>query len=131
MKKLFLLFISLIFFTGNIQAQSFVCTDLNYYSSDMTSSKVQKERNRWLGAKAVLTFYDNSMRIQWTDNNGRTESFILSKLNEDEYYSSEKYGNDTMTVRVKLQKWVAYIKSFTVNSYRNQTQIGNATFKRK
>lgn len=111
-------------------AQTFVCTDMNFYGRDWSSQKIQREKERGLGSKAVLTFYDNSLRLAWTDRKGETVNLILSKIKDDDYIIRETKIGKTQMMNIKLQKWVGYIKSFSVSVYENQRLIGSATFKR-
>ena len=113
-----------------IQAQTFVCTDINYYGPNYNPTSIQKNKARYLGSKATLTFYDKSLKISYSEK-GKSKSFVLDKVNDNEYHFYEKdlLGNVTKGV-VKLRKWTAYIKSFTLESYKNNSLEVNATFKR-
>ena len=112
-----------------IQAQTFVCTDINYYGSDMTPQKIQREKAKYLGSKATLTFYDNSLKL--SVNEGRkTESIVLDKINGSEYQFTENRGNDFRKIVIKLNKWVEYIRSFTIEVYKNHSLEGTVTYKR-
>jgi hypothetical protein len=129
MKKVITIFvISLLSIT--IQAQTFVCTDINYYGSKYNPTSIQKNKARYLGSKASLTFYDKSLKISYSEK-GKTNSFVLDKVNDNEYHYYEKdlLGNVTKGV-LKLQKWAAYIKSFTLESYTNNSLEVYAIFKR-
>ena len=112
-----------------IQAQTFVCTDINFYGSDMTPQKIQKEKAKYLGSNATLTFYDNSLRLS-TTTNGKTESIVMDKVNASEYQVIEKSGNNTNKLVLKLNKWVEYIRSFTLEFYKNYSLEGTVTYKR-
>lgn len=61
MKRLFFITSFLMLFI-TIQAQTFVCTDINYYGSNYTPQTAQKNRAKYLGTKATLTFYDKSLK---------------------------------------------------------------------
>lgn len=113
-----------------IQAQTFVCTDINYYGPNYNPTSIQKNKARYLGSKATLTFFDKSLKISYTEK-GKTKSIVLDKFNDNEYHYYEKdlLGNVTKGV-LKLQKWAAYIKSFTIESYNNNSLETYATFKR-
>lgn len=113
-----------------VQAQTFVCTDINYYGPKYNPTSIQKNKARYLGSKATLTFFDKSLKISYTEN-GKTKSIVLDKFNDNEYHYYEKdlLGNVTKGV-LKLQKWAAYIKSFTLESYNNNSLEAYATFKR-
>jgi len=128
MKKVISIFaISLL--SISIQAQTFVCTDINYYGSDMTPQKIQKEKAKYLGSKATLTFYDNSLKLSVIEG-GKTESLVLDKMNGGEYQVTEKRGKDSRKMVLKLNKWVEYIRSFTIEVYKNYSLEGRVTFKR-
>lgn len=111
-------------------AQTFVCTDINYYGPNYNPTSIQKNKARYLGSKATLTFFDKSLKISYTEK-GKTKSIVLDKFNDNEYHYYEKdlLGNVTKGV-LKLQKWAAYIKSFTIESYNNNSLETYATFKR-
>lgn len=128
MKKLVILSM-LSFWCLLIQAQTFVCTDYNYYGSDWSPQKVQKEKAKYLGSKATLTFFDKSLKFSYTTN-GKTESIVLDKVNTSEYQTIEKRGNDVNKLVLKLNTWIEYIRSFTIEGYKNYSLQGSATFKR-
>jgi len=112
-----------------IQAQTFVCTDINYYGSDMTPQKIQREKAKYLGSKATLTFYDNSLKLS-VNEGGKTESIVLDKINGSEYQFTENRGNYFRKIVIKLNKWVEYIRSFTIEVYKNHSLEGTVTCKR-
>ena len=112
-----------------IQAQTFVCTDINYYGSDMTPQKIQREKAKYLGSKATLTFYDNSLKLS-VNEGGKTESIVLDKINGSEYQFTENRGNYFRKIVCKLNKWVEYIRSFTIEVYKNHSLEGTVTYKR-
>ena len=128
MKKVISIFvISLLSIT--IQAQTFVCTDINYYGSDLSPQKIQKEKAKYLGSKATLTFFDKSLKFSYTTN-GKTESIVLDKVNTSEYQAIEKRGNDVNKLVLKLNTWIEYIRSFTIEGYKNYSLEGTVTYKR-
>ena len=114
-----------------VQAQKFVCSDLNFYGSDLSQKEIQDEKKRTLGSKAVLDIYDNYLKIVSTYNNAKSESYVLDKVNDTEYKYSEKtsYGY-TYRMVIKLQKYVAYIKGFTIDVYKDNKLQGKVTYKR-
>ena len=126
-KYLFISFLLLFFL--EIQAQTFVCTDINYYGPNYNPTSIQKNKAKYLGSQATLTFYDKSLKIS-TNTDGKIESVVLEKVNNNEYQIVEKRGNNVKKLVVKLNKWVEYIRSFTVESYNNYSLEMNATFKR-
>ena len=129
MKKL-LFVTSFMLFSVAVNAQTFVCTDINYYGSDMTPQKIQKEKAKYLGSKATLTFFDNSVKLSMNQD-GKVESIVLDKVNNNEYQYIEKNRvGDVKKAVVKLNKWVEYIRSFTVEGYKNYSLQATATYKR-
>ena len=113
-----------------VQAQTFVCTDINYYGSDLSPQKIQKEKAKYLGSKATLTFFDNSVKLSMNQD-GKVESIVLDKVNNNEYQYIEKNRvGDVKKAVVKLNKWVEYIRSFTVEGYKNYSLQATATYKR-
>jgi hypothetical protein len=128
MKKI-IIFIPVLILTLTIQAQTFVCTDIDYRGTDLTPQKVQKEKTRYLGSKATLTFFDKSLKFSFTTN-GKTESIIMDKVNANEYQAIEKRGNNTNKLVLKLNTWIEYIRSFTIEGYKNYSLEATATYKR-
>ena len=128
MKKFALFLISMLLCLA-AYAQSFVCTDINYYGPNYNPTSIQKNKARYLGSKATLTFYDKSLKIS-TNTDGKIESVVLEKVNNNEYQIVEKRGNNVKKMVIKLNKLVEYIRSFTVDSYNNYSLEMNATFKR-
>lgn len=122
-------FITLMLLCVAIQAQTFVCTDINYYGSDYTPQKIQNNKAKYLGSKATLTFYDKSLKIS-TNTDGKIESVVLDKVKDNEYQTVEKRGNNVKKLVIKLNKLFEYIRSFTVESYNNYSLEMNVTFKR-
>ena len=114
-----------------VQAQTFVCSDLNVYSSDLSQKEIQDEKKRTLGSKAVLSVYDKYLKFVSTNNNGKSESYVLDKTNDSEYRYNEKtsYGY-TYKMIIKLQKIVNYIKGFTIDVYKDNRLQGSVTYKR-
>ena len=112
-----------------IQAQTFVCTDIDYRGTDLTPQKVQKEKAKYLGSKATLTFFDKSLKFSYTTN-GKTESIVMDKVNASEYQAVEKRGNNTNKLVLKLNTWVEYIRSFTIEGYKNYYLEATITYKR-
>ena len=128
MKKI--LFTTLLLLVGIFaKAQTFVCTDINYYGPNYNPTSIQKNKAKYLGSQATLTFYDKALKIS-TNTDGKIESVVLEKVNNNEYQIVEKRGNNVKKLVVKLNKWVEYIRSFTVESYNNYSLEMNATFKR-
>ncbi len=128
MKKIALFLISMLLCVA-AYAQSFVCTDINYYGPNYNTTSIQKNKAKYLGSKATLTFYDKSLKIS-TNTDGKIESVVLEKVNNNEYQIVDKRGNNIKKMVIKLNKLVEYIRSFTVESYNNYSLEMNATFKR-
>ena len=128
MKKIALFLISMLLCVA-AYAQSFVCTDINYYGPNYNTTSIQKNKAKYLGSKATLTFYDKSLKIS-TNTDGKIESLVLEMVNNNEYQIVDKRGNNIKKMVIKLNKLVEYIRSFTVESYNNYSLEMNATFKR-
>ena len=111
------------------KAQTFVCTDIDYRGSDLTPQQIQKEKAKYLGSKATLTFFDKSLKFSYTTN-GKTESIVMDKVNASEYQAIEKRGNNTNKLVLKLNTWVEYIRSFTIEGYKNYSLEATITYKR-
>ena len=128
MKKIIII-IPLLILTLTIQAQTFVCTDIDYRGTDLTPQKVQKEKAKYLGSKATLTFFDKSLKLSYTIN-GKTESLVMDEVNANEYQAIEKRGNNTNKLVLKLNTWIEYIRSFTIEGYKNYSLEATITYKR-
>lgn len=128
MKRKIFIFTSLLICVV-IQAQTFVCTDIDYRGSDLTPQKIQKEKAKYLGSKATLAFYDKSVKLS-TIEDGKVESIVLDKVNSNEYQAIEKKGKNVHKIVLKLNKWVEYIRSFTIEVYNNYSLEGTVTYKR-
>lgn len=112
-----------------VQAQTFVCTDINYYGSDLTSREMQKNKAKYLGSKATLTFYDNSLKYTTTEN-GKSQSTVFDKLTDSRYKYWEFNRKGNIEVVINLNKWVEYIRSFTMEVYKGSSLKGKAIYKR-
>ncbi len=128
MKKIIVISM-LSFLCLTVQAQTFVCTDIDYRGTDLTPQKVQKEKAKYLGSKATLTFFDKSLKFSFTTN-GKTESIIMDKVNANEYQAIEKRGNNTNKLVLKLNTWIEYIRAFNIEGYKNYSLEATATYKR-
>ena len=65
------------------------------------------------------------------NQNGKVESIILDKVNGNEYqYTEKKRTGDVGRLVIKLNKWVEYIKTFTLYVYKNNSLVGTATYTR-
>ena len=129
MKKM-LLFLFLMISTS-LKAQTFTCTDLNYAGSDLSQREIQNEKKRTLGSKAVLSFFTKDLRLDCTNDNGKTESYVLDKSNDTEYKYSQKtsYGYIYRMV-VKLKKQNSFVNGFTIYVYKDYKLQGTVTYKR-
>lgn len=114
-----------------VQAQTFVCSDLSFYGSDLSQKEIQNEKKRTLGSKAVISVYDKYLKIVSTYNNGKSESYVLDKTSDSEYRYNEKtsYGY-TYKMVIKLQKTVAFIKGFSIDVYKDNRIQGTVIYKR-
>ena len=134
--RLSVLMVLLLSFANTIEAQMFVCTDVSVYDLDKTDRDIQKIKKDALGSTCVLDFYDNSVKVTMTDNDGKSESLVLDKVDDSTYQIKEQHRRlkgvpQYRTGVIKLQKWVAYIKSFTISIYDNDNLEIKVTFKRK
>lgn len=113
------------------QAQTFICTDMNYVGKELDPQVVRKEKEQFLGSEAMLTIYDHSLRLSYKAD-GKTKSYIYDKVKDNEYQRIDKIGNGKTRKRViKLHKIIAYIKSFSFESYYDNEFQGKVVFKRK
>jgi hypothetical protein len=54
----------------------------------------------------------------------------MDKVNANEYQAIEKRGNNTNKLVLKLNTWIEYIRSFTIEGYKNYSLEATATYKR-
>lgn len=115
-----------------VQAQTFVCTDMQIYSENgksVPTNRVQKQKAKALGSKITLKFYDNSIKIINPDGG----SVVLDKTygKDDEYYATDrKRTGDFEKIVLKLNKTLGYIRSITLVKYFNGKEEFRATAKR-
>ncbi len=114
-----------------IHAQTFVCTDVSFYDSELSDRQVQKRKQEALGSKATLSFFDKSLKITTTDSDGDVDSAVLDKVSDNEYRAVLKSGQQNEErLEIKLSKLFEYIRSFTLKSYKGYRLEVEATFKR-
>jgi len=128
MKKLFTI-TSLLLLCVAIHAQNFICTDISFYESDLSDRTIQKRKQEALGSKAVLSFFDKSLKITVTDGDGDVESVILDKVNDSEYQAYDRQRS-VNKIEIQLSKLFEYIRSFTLKEYKGYELVLEATFKR-
>jgi len=85
---------------------TFTCTDISYLGS-YSQDEIQRAQREALGTKAVVTFYDNSMRLALSNSKGRYD-YILNKTGPDNY----SMATDNERIEVTFDKTFEYIKSF-------------------
>lgn len=93
---------------------TFTCTDISYLGSFsqrsvrlLSQDEIQRAQREALGTKAVVTFYDNSMRLTLSNSNGRYD-YILNKTGPDNY----SMATDNERIEVTFDKTFEYINSF-------------------
>lgn len=128
--KAFVLSFLVICSITSAQSQTFICQSFDYYGNDRSEKDIQKDKLLALGSTAVLTFYDNDLKIKLIDNKGKTVEVLFRKEGNEYRYSGESNGKKGLVI-IKLEKWVMYIKSFIMESYVNGKLTLKVTFKRK
>ena len=130
MKKLITV-TSLLLLCVAIHAQTFVCTDVNFYDSEITDRVLQERKKEALGSKAVLSFFDKNLKITITDGDGDVESLVLDRVNDSEYQVTNRRNQQSVErIEIKLSKLFEYIRSFTIKQYKRNSLIMDVTFKR-
>ena len=114
-------------YIGDICSQTFVCTDMNYYDSDLSDKRIQEEKVKTLGSKAVLSLFDKNLKITLTDNDGETHSFVLDRISDNEYQMIERQRK----MKIKLVKLIGYIRTLTIEVYKDDQLSGNVLYKRE
>ena len=129
--KLALLTVLLFSFVSTVKAQTFVCTDISFYDTNMTDREIKKIKTDALGSTWFLEFYDNSLKVTISVKGDESPQLIFDKINDSKYQMQDnRRGRHIQTV-IELQKWIAYIKSFTIYSYENGKLRQKGTCKRK
>ena len=131
MKKILFAIFSTLLLISCSDELKFVCTEISYTGSDMSPKEIQRDKAKHLGSEVTLIFYDNSVKLCPEGSNKRDESMVLDKVYSDEYrYNESKRSGDYYCVDIKLEKWFGYIRSFTLDAYKNGNLQGTATYKR-
>ena len=128
MKKILIVILSTLLLISCSDELKFVCTEISYTGTELSSRKIQKMKNDLLGSKATLHFYVNSVKL-YIDVEG--ETIVLDKRYSDDIY---EYSNikDEETYRTVLtpDKWFSFIRGFTLKGYLNGHLEVTVTYKR-
>ena len=113
MKKILFAIFSTLLLISCSDDLKFVCTDMSFSGNNMSSRDIQDAKDILLGFENTLHFYDNSIR--WSANNG--ESLVMDKRPDGTYEYTERKNGVTYRLALILERWLGYIKGFTVNIY--------------
>ena len=92
MKCLYLL-IMLIVFAFTSHAQTFQVTDITF-NERMPEHRIQRIKNQQLGQMCQITVFDNDIKIQLLDKNGKPDGKpIVMQLQLDGTYKSSRTDN--------------------------------------
>lgn len=114
-----------LFICVSINAQSFIFNDVEFTSYYKYGPKtIQKNINEMLGARVVLEFYDNYVRVSSSNF-----SYVLRKISDEEYKLIDEQKGSLV---LKLSKIFAYVYSGKLYGYdRNNNLTTIAHFKRE
>ena len=129
--KLSVLVVLLLSFVSTVKAQTFVCTDVSFYDTNMTDREIKKIKTDALGSTWFLEFYDNSLKVTISIKGDESPQLIFDKINDSKYQMQDNRRGRHIQNVIELQKWIAYIKSFTIYSYENGKLQQKMTCKRK
>ena len=92
--KLFILAITLsLFFTNEMNAQTFKCVDVTFNKNDSHSTNQRLEiYNQLLGSKTVLTVYDNKILAEMYDNNGKRDASFIFEYFDNGFVKGYRYS---------------------------------------
>ena len=125
--RFLIVIISTLLFVSCSDDLKFVCTDVSYTGTELSAKEIQKEKDKGLGSKISLHFYDNSVKLSAEND----ESLVLDKRSRDDIYEySETKRGKTYRVVLTPEKWFGYIKAFTLSIYMNGSLEGTITYKR-
>jgi hypothetical protein len=130
--KMFLILVSLSLFSIEINAQTFICTDV-IIAEYIDLKDEQDMKNDMLGSVLELEIFDNDIKISIKTQNEikrgskRDRSAILPKHKLHDYYELSYKGG---YIRVKLERIVGYIKGLKL-TMKNGDAETITIFKRK
>ncbi|MCR4959092.1 MAG: hypothetical protein K6B13_10920 [Prevotella sp.] len=128
MKKTLIVIISTLVLVSCSDELKFVCTDVSYSGTELSTRKIQKMKDEVLGSKATLHFYDNCVKI-YTDVEGETV-VLDKKTGREEYEYIDQKPRETYRTVITLDKSFGYIKGFTAKGYKNGELQGTIIFVR-
>lgn len=133
--RLSVLVMLLFLFVSTVKAQTFVCTDVSFYDSNIPREEREAMRADALGGLGILTFYDKSVKMTFIPCSNDKVAIVLDKKNNSTYTLEEvrKNGYEHYNAKrvVELQKWETEVKSFAFSYYTNGYLNYRLIFKRK
>ena len=117
MRKLFrILFVCLFMFLGFVvNGQTFIVEDCQTFNASLKEE--QRLKKEALGATVQLAFYKNDVKVTIYETNGRKETYIFSKVNDNLYRYIENTSGDYADL--ELSRIIAYISSCRFSIYEN------------
>ena len=111
--KRYYLLIGLLFsFISMVNGQTFTVTEMNFYDKTSPQS-IQDYKKDALGATVKLTEYGNDLKVEITDNNNKSETVILGKV-DDKVYETRKYNQ---ILRITINSILGYYKSIRMEQW--------------
>lgn len=136
MKCLYLL-IMLIVFAFTSHAQTFQVTDITF-NERMPEHRIQRIKNQQLGQMCQITVFDNDIKIQLLDKNGKPEGKpIVMQLQLDGTYKSSRTDSSNpsypyvYTNVMTVEKIMGYYRSLKIDRWENQDYLWTLILKRK
>ncbi|NEW84869.1 MAG: hypothetical protein GZ094_21215 [Mariniphaga sp.] len=118
LNKKLLLFLCCFFLVVSISAQNFIVSDLN--CQGLEEYKIAQLKNELLGAKVVMTTYDSSIKVAFTDNMSNKTELIYDRSSQDKniYIAKELLPNGNIVYTLTLSIMINYISSATLQAKR-------------
>lgn len=129
MMKKFMILLSLILISVNVNAQTFKCTDIVF--SDYAASferKVQKAKKKGLGSILKLEIYENDIKAEICGiENEKPEIAVFTRVSNNHY----EYKYREARIVLKLKTILGYINECEVVNYDDGIYIATVKYKRE
>lgn len=113
-----------IVFVGCSNSQTFEVTDI-ILPNNWTERKLQRTQDNIMGIEVNLLFSDNDVKLTFTPKNGKTEVYILEKIDGNLYRYEDDYG----VVDLELNTVMGYTESCKFSQYRKGSYRTSMIFK--
>ena len=121
--KTILLSILLCIISYPLFSQTFKVTD--YKTTGISLEETQEKKQKALGAKIELTFYDSSVKMTTYKKDGSVDSEIVLDKIKDEKDTYIVKVSKNRKAKLVLKKTLAYINSATWTAYKYKGEFPN------